>query len=117
MGERETNINVWLPLTCPPLGTRPATQACALTGNRTGNPPVCRLELNPLSYTSQGSAVTFVAGDSSASLHEALARPWLQMSAIYMTSGACPMAPAFRQSVRLFRSLVKRNTEKEPEIC
>ena len=25
----------------PPLGTWPATQACALTGNRTGNPLVC----------------------------------------------------------------------------
>ena len=31
----ERNINVWLPLTCPSLGTPPATQACALTGNRT----------------------------------------------------------------------------------
>ena len=28
--ERERNINVWLPLTCPLLGTWPATQACAL---------------------------------------------------------------------------------------
>ena len=26
--ERERNINVWLPLTCPLLGTWPATQAC-----------------------------------------------------------------------------------------
>ena len=31
--ERERNITVWLPLTWPPLGTWPATQACALTGN------------------------------------------------------------------------------------
>ena len=38
--ERERNINVRLPLTWPPLGTWPATQACALTGNRTGNPLV-----------------------------------------------------------------------------
>ena len=29
--ERETNINVWLPLVRPLLGTWPATQACALT--------------------------------------------------------------------------------------
>ena len=29
-GEMERNINVWLPLTCPLLGTWPATQACAL---------------------------------------------------------------------------------------
>ena len=27
--ERERNISVWLPLTWPPLGTWPATQACA----------------------------------------------------------------------------------------
>ena len=26
----ERNINVWLPLMRPPLGARPATQACAL---------------------------------------------------------------------------------------
>ena len=31
--ERERNINVWLPLTRPLLGTWPATQACALTGD------------------------------------------------------------------------------------
>ena len=31
--ERERNINQ-LPLTCPQLGTWPATQACALTRNR-----------------------------------------------------------------------------------
>ena len=34
--ERERNINVWLPLMCPPLGTWPTTQACALTANQTG---------------------------------------------------------------------------------
>ena len=33
--ERERNINVWLPLAHPQLGTPPATQACALIGNRT----------------------------------------------------------------------------------
>ena len=53
--ERERNISVWLPLACPPLGTWPATQACALTGNRTSDPLVHRLVLNPLSHTSQGS--------------------------------------------------------------
>ena len=31
-GEREGNINMWLPLARPLLGTWPATQACALTG-------------------------------------------------------------------------------------
>ena len=29
--DRERNVNVWLPLMCPQLGTWPATQACALT--------------------------------------------------------------------------------------
>ena len=38
--EREKNINMWLPLMWPPLGTWPATQACGLTGNRTGGPLV-----------------------------------------------------------------------------
>ena len=38
--ERERNINVWLPLTWPPLGTWPTTQACVLTGNWSGDPLV-----------------------------------------------------------------------------
>ena len=38
-----------------PLGTWPATQACALTGNRTGNLLVCSLALNLLSHTSHGN--------------------------------------------------------------
>ena len=42
-------------LSCAPrLGTWPATQVFALTGNRTGDPPICRPTLNSLSYTSQG---------------------------------------------------------------
>ena len=49
------NINVWLPLARPLLGTWPTTQACALTGNQTCDPMVCRPALNPLSHTSQGS--------------------------------------------------------------
>ena len=49
--ERERNINVWLPLTHPPLGTWPETQACVLTGNRTGDPLVRRLALSPVSHT------------------------------------------------------------------
>ena len=36
-GERERNISVWLPLAWPLLGIWPATQAWALTGNRTGD--------------------------------------------------------------------------------
>ena len=52
--ERERKINVWLPLMCSPLRTWLATQACAVTGNQTGDLLVHRLVLNPLSYTSQG---------------------------------------------------------------
>ena len=51
--EREKNINVWLSHARSILGTWPESQAHALTGNRTSNPLVCRLVLNPLSYTSQ----------------------------------------------------------------
>ena len=52
--KKERNTSVWLPLTCTLLGTWPKTQACALTGNRTGDPLVHRLALNLLSHTSQG---------------------------------------------------------------
>ena len=45
---------MWLPLARPQLGTWPEIQACALTGNRTGDCLVCRLALDPLSHTSQG---------------------------------------------------------------
>ena len=38
---------MWWPLAHPLLGTWPTTQVCALTGNRTGDPLVCRLALNP----------------------------------------------------------------------
>ena len=53
-GEREKNIIVWLSLARPLLGTWPATQASALTGNRTGDPLVHRPAPNPLSHISQG---------------------------------------------------------------
>ena len=46
----ERNINVWLFLVHPLLGTWPTIQACALTGNGTGDPLVRRLVLNPLSH-------------------------------------------------------------------
>ena len=52
--KRERNINMWLPSTHPHLGTWPATQAPALTGNPTRDTSVHRLPLDPLSYTSQG---------------------------------------------------------------
>ena len=57
--ERERNIDVWLPLTCPLLVTWSATQACALTGNRTSNSLVRRPALNPLNHTRQGYLFIF----------------------------------------------------------
>ena len=57
--KRERNINVQLPLMCPLLGTWPATQACALTGNQTSDRLVCRPVLNPLSHTSEGNYYCF----------------------------------------------------------
>ena len=58
-GERERNINVCLPLMRPLLGTWPATQACAPTGNQTCNSLVHKQALNPLSPTSQGTDFIF----------------------------------------------------------
>ena len=57
--ERERNIDVWLPLTCPLLGIWPATQACALTGNQSGDPLIHRRALNPLRHTYQGPIILF----------------------------------------------------------
>ena len=58
--EREENINVWMPLIYPLLGTWPATQACAATGNQTSDSLVRRPALNPLNHTSQGYFLPFV---------------------------------------------------------
>ena len=55
--ERERNSNVWLPLTQPPLGTWPATQACALDW-----------ELNPPPFGSQ-------AGTQSTEPHQSRLNP------------------------------------------
>ena len=52
--EGERNINVWLPLMCPPPGNWPTTQACDLTGDQSRDPLALRLALNPLSHTSWG---------------------------------------------------------------
>ena len=54
LGAREEKP-IHVPLTFSQLETWPATQACALTGNQTGDLLVRRLVLNPLSHTSQGS--------------------------------------------------------------
>ena len=50
MGEKHQYVVALHPL----LGTWPATQACALPGNRSGDPLVLRPMLNPLRHTSQG---------------------------------------------------------------
>ena len=50
---------MWLPLLHPLLGTWPATQACAVTGNRTGNHLVRRPAGSPLSHSSQGE-ISFI---------------------------------------------------------
>ena len=57
--KRERNINVLLTLMRPLLGTWPATQACALSGNCTVNPLVCRPVLNPLNHISQDYTTLF----------------------------------------------------------
>ena len=44
------------------LGTQPATQARAMTGNRTGNLLVCRPALNALSHTSHGRIFDLLVG-------------------------------------------------------
>ena len=54
--ERNSHQLPFVPAPPPPLGTWPATQACALTGNRTGDPLLLRPALNPLSHISQGEA-------------------------------------------------------------
>ena len=60
--KEERNINVRLPLVCPPPGTWPATKARVPTGNRTSDPLVCRPVLNPLIHTSQGTTVYLCKG-------------------------------------------------------
>ena len=55
-GEREGENQCVVVSHTSPLGTWPATQACALTGNWTSDPLVCRPALNLLSHSSQGLA-------------------------------------------------------------
>ena len=59
--KRERNISVGLSLMHPLLGSWPGTQTCALTGNRTCDPLVCRPALNTLSHPSQGFSFLFKA--------------------------------------------------------
>ena len=58
--ERGRNIDAWLPLTWPPLGTWPTTLVCALTGNQTSDPLVCRLALSQQSHISQGEVFIYL---------------------------------------------------------
>ena len=44
---------------CPRLRTEPTTQACALTGSRTGNFSLCMMTPNLLSHTGQGWMMTY----------------------------------------------------------
>ena len=58
--ERERNINAWTSLVCPPTGDLARNPGMCPDQNRTGDPLVCMLALNPLSYTSQGLCILFI---------------------------------------------------------
>ena len=58
--ERERNINVWLPLAHPPLGTWPTAQACALDWESNRRPFNSQASTQPLSHTSQGYYYVFL---------------------------------------------------------
>ena len=58
----------------PPLVTWPATQACALTGDQTGDLLVPRLLLNPLSHTNQG--LLFYSGGAASSSSSFVPLKW-----------------------------------------
>ena len=75
--KKERNIYVWLPLACPQLGTQPATQASALTGNWTKDPLVHRPAFNPLSHINQGKALFFYHIKSALSHMVATSHMWL----------------------------------------
>ena len=67
--ERERNIYVQekhhlVASHTPLVETQSTTQACALTGNRTGDLLVHRLVLNPLSHTSQGTINVFLKNNT-----------------------------------------------------
>ena len=57
-GERKEKARERKLLMLPQQGTWPTTQACALTGNGTGDPSICRPAVNPLSHTGQGRMCT-----------------------------------------------------------
>ena len=57
--ERERNISVWLPLTCPLVGTWPRTSDVPWLGIEPVTLWFAACTLNPLSHTSQGYAGSF----------------------------------------------------------
>ena len=57
--ERKRNID-WFPLAHTQVGTQPANQACALTGDQTSDLLVCRMMPNPLIHTSQDKDMLFL---------------------------------------------------------
>ena len=62
-GEREGEKHQCVVASCvPPTGDLARNPACALTGDWTSDPLVCKLALNPLSHTSQGWEAFLVFG-------------------------------------------------------
>ena len=59
---------MWLLLMCPLLVTWSATQARALTRNRTGDPAIHRWVRNPLSNTSLGLIISVFLNESGGSM-------------------------------------------------
>ena len=90
-GEKEGNINVWLPLVRPLLGTWPATQACALTGNRTSDTLLCGDQhlLGRWSYRS--SARTSVSAGDHRGSRERTPRAWGPQGREFSTSQVRPI--------------------------
>ena len=57
--EEEKHQSDRLPPVHAPSGTKPTTQTCAPTGNRTGDPVPCRMTPNQLNHTTQDRTETF----------------------------------------------------------
>ena len=90
---RETSIG-YLPYV-PPPETELATQACALTGNQTGNLPLCGTMSHQLSHTVQGWSALYCLGPFCRSFlsHSFLAPPCLprvSVDASYCHLSMCP---------------------------
>ena len=70
--EREGEEHQCVVVSCAsPTRDPPATQACALTGNRTGDPLVHRLGLSPLSHRSRGQMILLLQMMSEVAVHSA----------------------------------------------